>query len=189
MSSRAPVTACQKDNPTSRKERRQTRNDERDIHVSQLRKTHRLVKENPFVDQAMFWKERMDTFGVNLKNVRALTDEEIFVGVVDWVCRDEEELENLNEKVNTSFKANTSLKNKRDRLKEKCEAQKKEFKGGMSIIDLRDKNNVLTLLLAKDLYVALKQQLKEFIIKYGDKDKIAITPAIEAAVAKFEKKY
>ena len=178
----------QKEHPNSRKTKRKYKEESRDAKLRMGKKMHKQTKEQPLIDMVKFFREQLIANGITASAPRICTPEEFFIICVEWVCRKDAELKEVNEKLKTMLHPTSSVKNKRDRLIEEVKLLKNEFIGGMNIPDLSDLENVKFILTVKDIYITIKQFLKLKTVKYADKESIPVTDGVQCAVLKFEEK-
>ena len=178
----------QKEHPNSRKTKRKYKEESRDAKLRMGKKMHKQTKEQPMIDMVKFFRDELIKLGISTVNPRICTPEEFFVICVEWTCRKDAELKEVNEKLSQMLHPTSSVKNKRDRLIDEIKMIKNEFIGGMNIPDLSDLENVKFILNVKDIYITIKQMLKLKTVKYADKDSISQNDCVQCAIIKFEEK-
>ncbi|KAL7721996.1 Uncharacterized protein QTN25_000774 [Entamoeba marina] len=183
MSDKLPV--LQKDHPYSRKVCRKEKDKKRDEKIRKTKKLHKSIKEEPLVEFVMWCKDQVIKCGVTLSNIRALTNEEIFYIAVEWVCRNDDQLIDINEKLSKMCHPTTTLKNKKYCVQEELKASRRQFRDGLEMPDLTDVENVKKLLTVKSLYISIKQSIQMKNFKLSMKDSMIPTEVIDVALKKF----
>ena len=182
------LPVLQKEHPNSRKTKRKMKEESRDAKLRMGKKMHKQTKEQPMIDMVKFFREELVKVGITIENPRICTPEEFFMICVEWSCRKDAELKEINEKLSQMLHPTSSVKNKRDRLVDEIKMMKNEFVGGMNVPDLTDLENIKFILTVKDIYITIKQLLKLKTVKYANKDSLPQSDLVQCAIIKFEEK-